>query len=252
MCTVVILRRPEHRWPLLIAANRDEMVDRPWDPPGRHWDDRPNVRAGRDRLAGGSWMGVNDEGVVACVLNRPESLGPDPQSRSRGELPLEALDHADAITAADALSHIDGHNYRSFNMMIADNRDAYWLRSLGPGGDGRVEAWEIDAGVSMLTAVDLNSQESARVRMYLPRFESAQVPDPDISDWSNWETLLSDRTHERNTLAREALAVVTDMGFCTVSSSLVALPAIGAKDRKPAWLFCGGMPEPGAFQPVDA
>ncbi|NBP73538.1 MAG: hypothetical protein EBU57_10365, partial [Alphaproteobacteria bacterium] len=67
MCTVVILRRPGHDWPLLIAANRDEMAGRPWDPPARHWPDRENVVAGIDRLAGGTWMGLNDEGVAACI-----------------------------------------------------------------------------------------------------------------------------------------------------------------------------------------
>ncbi|MGY9055065.1 MAG: NRDE family protein, partial [Alphaproteobacteria bacterium] len=36
MCTVVILRRPGHAWPLLMAANRDEMRGRAWSPPGRH------------------------------------------------------------------------------------------------------------------------------------------------------------------------------------------------------------------------
>ena len=70
MCTVVILRRPDHRWPVLIGANRDEMIDRPWKPPGRHWPDRPEVVAGLDILAGGSWLGINDWGVAAAVLNR--------------------------------------------------------------------------------------------------------------------------------------------------------------------------------------
>ena len=46
MCTVVILRRPGHPWPLVFAANRDEMLDRPWRPPGRHWPERPEVVAG--------------------------------------------------------------------------------------------------------------------------------------------------------------------------------------------------------------
>src|SRR6476659_3255713 len=64
MCTLVILRRPGHRWPVLIGANRDEMIDRPWEPPGRHWPDRPEVVAGLDRLAGGSWLGP----AVATLL----------------------------------------------------------------------------------------------------------------------------------------------------------------------------------------
>jgi len=84
MCTLVLLRRPGHQWPLILGANRDEMVGRPWKPPGRHWDDRPNVVAGLDELAGGSWLGVNDEGVVAAVLNRVGTLGPADGKRSRG------------------------------------------------------------------------------------------------------------------------------------------------------------------------
>ena len=66
MCTLVILRRPGHAWPVLIGANRDEMIDRESKPPGRHWPDRPEVVAGLDVLAGGSWLGVNDWGVVAA------------------------------------------------------------------------------------------------------------------------------------------------------------------------------------------
>src|SRR5437764_973522 len=96
MCTLVILRRPDHDWPVVIGANRDEMIDRPALPPGRHWPDRPEVTAGKDLLAGGSWLGLNDWGVAAAVLNRHGSLGPAPGQRSRGELVLEALDHADA------------------------------------------------------------------------------------------------------------------------------------------------------------
>ncbi len=60
MCTLVILRRPGHDWPTLLAVNRDEMVDRPWDPPARHWPDRLRVIAGLDRHAGGTWLGVYD------------------------------------------------------------------------------------------------------------------------------------------------------------------------------------------------
>ena len=97
MCTLVILRRPEDAWPVVIGANRDEMIDRPAKPPGRHWPDRPEVVAGLDIEAGGSWLGVNDWGVAAAVLNRHGSLGPASGLRSRGELVLEALDHADAV-----------------------------------------------------------------------------------------------------------------------------------------------------------
>src|ERR1700757_2134099 len=100
MCTLAILRRPEHDWPVIIGANRDEMIDRPAEPPGRHWPDRTEVVAGRDLLAGGSWLGLNDWGVAAAVLNRHGALGPAAGLRSRGELGLGALDPADAARAA--------------------------------------------------------------------------------------------------------------------------------------------------------
>jgi hypothetical protein len=49
MCSVVILRRPDHpRWPLLLAANRDELGTRQTLAPARHWPDRPDVVAGLD------------------------------------------------------------------------------------------------------------------------------------------------------------------------------------------------------------
>ena len=74
MCTVVILRQPDHPWPVIIAANRDEMASRLWRPPARHWEDQPHVVAGIDEEAGGTWMGLNDDGLFAAVLNRPGSV----------------------------------------------------------------------------------------------------------------------------------------------------------------------------------
>ena len=250
MCTVVILRRPAHPWPVLLAANRDEMAERPWRPPARHWPDRPNVVAGQDELAGGTWLGVNDEGVVAGILNRRDSLGPDPLLRSRGELVLEALDHADAVAAAEALGDLDGRSYRSFNMVIADNRDAYWLKSMGAEADGQIQVSVLSEGLSMVTALDLNDSESARIRRYRPLFESAEAPDPETGDWATWETLLADPSFEPGTHAGEAMNIFTDRGFGTLSSALIALPTIEREGAKPIWLFASGRPGEAGFEPV--
>src|ERR1700757_1828832 len=165
MCTLVILRRPNHRWPGLIGAHRDEMIDRPWKIPGRHWPDRPEVVAGLDRLAGGSWLGVNDWGVGAAVLNKQGSLGPAPGQRSRGELVLEALDHAHAVAAAETLSHLDPTAYRTFNLIVADERDAFWLRH---AGGVRIELHPLRDGVSMIAAGDLDDLGTRRLELSLP------------------------------------------------------------------------------------
>jgi uncharacterized protein with NRDE domain len=250
MCTVVFLRRPGHAWPLILGANRDEMLSRPWKPPARHWPDRPGVTAGLDELAGGSWLGVNDEGVVAGALNRPGSLGPAPGLRSRGELVLEALDHADAAEAAKALAELDGRAYRPFNFFVADNRDAFWLRNSG-ARSGRVDVFPIPEGVSMLTARDLSDTASPRVRLYLPRFQAATPPDPGRGEWRSWEDLLSSREQFAGEGPDSALAIATDVGFGTSSSALLALPSMERRDARLLWYFAVGLPRPGSYRLVD-
>jgi uncharacterized protein with NRDE domain len=259
MCTLVVLSRPTHPWPILIAANRDEMLSRPWQAPGRHWPDRPDAVAGLDELAGGSWFGVNRFGVVAGVLNRHGSLGPAPGMRSRGELVLDCLDHADAAEAAAALAHLDPRAYRSFNLVVADNSAAFWLRNRGvESGAERIERFPIPAGLSMITAYDRNDVKSPRIAEYLPRIESAPVPDPERGDWQAWQNLLADRGHAppRATPGDGAdnretgMNVVTGFGFGTSSSSLLALPSVERPTTQPIWLFAAGRPDEAAYLPV--
>lgn len=251
MCTVVMLMRPEHDWPLILGANRDEMRERPWKPPARHWADRPNVVAGLDELAGGSWLGVNDAGVVAAVMNRVGSLGPAPNRRSRGELVLEALDHGAARDAAEALAELDPVAYRSFNLVIADRYEAFWLRNLGGDGDaGDIDVEKIPSGVSMFTAYDRNDLRSARIRNYLPQFQSARVPDPEANDWAVWARLLADRGGGNGDI-EGAMNVTTDVGFGTVSSALIALPSDSRPELKPIWRFAAGAPDRASFEAVE-
>jgi hypothetical protein len=246
MCTVVILRRPDHRWPVLIAANRDEMSGRPWQPPARHWRDRPNVVGGRDELAGGSWLAMNDEGVVAAVLNRMGTLGPQMGKRSRGELVLEALDHADAVEAANALVHLEADAYRPFNMLLADNRDAFWLRADGQS----LRAFPLAEGITMLTALDSNDVADPRIRAFLPRFRDATVPDPDDGQWHAWQALMAS-TAPRGLADREAgLTFQLDNGFGTRSSALIALPAVDYPEIEPVFLFAPGPPDQMRYRPV--
>ena len=91
MCTLLILFRPKDKWPLIIAGNRDEMIDRPWLSPGKHWPDSPNIIAGKDLTAGGSWLGINEHGLVATILNRSNSLGPSSNKLSRGNIVIDVL-----------------------------------------------------------------------------------------------------------------------------------------------------------------
>lgn len=238
MCTVVLDWQPGAPWPILIAANRDERLDRAWDPPGPLWPDRRGVVAGRDRTAGGTWMAVRG-GVVAAVLNRPGSLGPQAGKRSRGDLPLLAVAHESAADAVQALVTLDAGDYRTFNMAVADRDGAWFLRGLGTS---RPEASRILPGTHMVTAHDPDDLSSPRVARHLPRFRAAPRPDPDAGDWTGWHAILSDRSDP----VGSAINVPPLGGFGTVCSSLLAIPQAGA----PTWLFAPGPPDTAPFRPV--
>jgi len=248
MCTLVILRRPGHRWPVLIGANRDEMIDRASKPPGRHWPDRPELVAGRDILAGGSWLGINDWGVAAAVLNRHGSLGPAPDRRSRGELVLEALDHADAAAAARALADLDPEAYRTFNLIIADESDGFWLRH---AGGPRVELKRLKKGLSMIAAGDIDDLTSRRLELALPAFRAWPTPEPDDDNWTGWETLLSSTRAPPNEPTTAAMRFHTG-GYGTLSSALIALPARDERDRHPIFRFAEWLPRATPWRDVMA
>lgn len=249
MCTVVILRRPGHDWPMILGANRDELLSRPWSPPGRYWSDRSDVVAGRDDLAGGTWLGINEYGLVSCILNREGTLGPKDGYRSRGELPLEALDNADAIIAAEFIAEIDPRAYRPFNMIVADSDEAFWL-CLDEGSD-RVTVTSLPPGLSMLTSRERNDTRSPRIRAYLPRFQRAADPDPVSGDWSDWQRLFASRIYDPEEGPTGAMSIVTENGFGTSSSSLIAIPAVENTDSGPVWLFAGGRPDEVDYGPVE-
>jgi hypothetical protein len=234
VCTVVVSVRPRQ---ILLAANRDERLDRPWDPPAAWWPDRPGVTAGRDRTAGGTWMGMNRDGMVAAVLNRPGTLGPLAGKRSRGELPLMALDHPTAAAAAEALTRLDAGAWRGFNMVLADATGAWFLRGLG---HGHPQAVRLPDGVSMITAHDPNDLDSPRTARHLPGFEATEPHHPD--HWDAWRAILADRRGE----SAEQINVVPRNGFGTVCSSFVAL----APGIRPLWLFAAGPPHATAYEPV--
>ena len=239
MCTVVVLFRPRHAWPVILVANRDERVDRAWDLPDTHWPPHPGVIAGRDRTAGGTWMGLNREGVTAAVLNRPGSLGPADGKRSRGELPLMALAQPTAAKAAEAIAAQNAGEWRGFNLVLADRMGALFVRG---SGHGRPVVQTLPPGVSMVTAHDPNDPDSPRVERHLARFRHAAPPDPGL--WDAWRAILSDRAGSPG----EQINVISRGGFGTVSSSYLAIPAVG----DPVWLFAAGPPDEAPFDPVTA
>ncbi|MBF0173433.1 MAG: NRDE family protein [Magnetococcales bacterium] len=250
MCSVVIHYRPGHDWPLLLAANRDEMMDRPWLAPGRHWPDQPHILAGKDQVAGGSWLGMNDWGVVAVVLNRFGTLGRQPGKSSRGLLVLQALHHdCDCARAAVGVieSWLTAHDLRPFNLIIADAREAFWIAWRGTKP---LATTPIPPGLHMLTAHDLDDVTDPRIQGHLPRFQTCPAPRPESSDWSCWNEILGSSTPVPGSGPESAMCIQLDSGFATVSSALIALPDPDHPTRIPQWLFAAGKPDQVQYRPV--
>ncbi len=99
MCLVVMAYRVHQRYALIVAANRDEFFDRPTTA-AHFWPDRPHILAGRDELAGGTWLGISRYGRFAALTNHRDLRHPRPAGTSRGILLVHALERD--VTIHDA------------------------------------------------------------------------------------------------------------------------------------------------------
>jgi uncharacterized protein with NRDE domain len=148
MCTLIALHRVIPGAPLIVAANRDEYLSRPSEPPALRTGPWGLALAPRDVRAGGSWLGFSATGVFAAVTNRP-CPEPDPQRRSRGLLVFDALSAASAAQAAERLEGLPRRAYNPFNLFIADRRDAFLITYLD-----EPRRIDLDAGVHVVGNAD--------------------------------------------------------------------------------------------------
>jgi uncharacterized protein with NRDE domain len=117
MCTILLGFRVHPRYPLLVAANRDEYYSRVAFPP-HVLDARLELVAGVDATASGTWLGMNRWGCVG-LTNQPTRLPPDPHWRSRGLLVRDALESTDLSAALDHTRHAS-HSYAPYNLFACD------------------------------------------------------------------------------------------------------------------------------------
>lgn len=116
MCIVAVAHFASRRFPLIVAANRDERYARPSAAAG-WWDDDGRILGGRDLVAGGSWLGMSLSGRFAAVTNIHEGAPPGAE-RSRGRLVSQFL-RAD-VTPAHFASGVkpDEFRYGPFNLIV--------------------------------------------------------------------------------------------------------------------------------------
>ncbi len=145
MCLIAIALHAS-KYPLVIAANRDEDYDRP-TLPAHFWTDSPNILGGRDALHGGSWLAVTRSGRFAAVTNLRGSVR-DAQKRSRGELVSDFVrDDTDPSSYVDQVSR-RAAEYAGFHL-VAGVRDEVVLLSgaVSKLGDGVRSLSNAPAGI---------------------------------------------------------------------------------------------------------
>jgi uncharacterized protein with NRDE domain len=159
MCLLAFFFRVVEDAPVVVGANREEAHRRGGEPPRLHSDACRWV-GGADPTAGGTWLGVNEHGVLAAVTNRRKEISP-PQPRSRGLLVRDLLGCRTAAAASEmAVRALDGGRYDGCNILCADDRDAVVLH----GGDW-LRVRPLPPGLHVLTNGDINDERDAR-RMF--------------------------------------------------------------------------------------
>ncbi len=120
MCLILFAWQAAEHYPLVVAANRDEFHQRPTAAAG-FWPAAPDLLAGRDLEAGGTWLGVTRQGKFAAITNYREPQHPEGRMRhSRGHLVRDYLTGREA--AADYAAHLAarGQDYRGFNLLLGE------------------------------------------------------------------------------------------------------------------------------------
>lgn len=129
MCMLVVARRVHPRYPLIVVANRDEVLDRPTEPLHEWTAEREGtdgIVAGRDVTAGGTWLALAAAGRFAAVTNVREPGTPPPSTSSRGELPVDAL--TGDVPTTGFVPHIadDLDRYAGVNLLSGDPDELWW------------------------------------------------------------------------------------------------------------------------------
>jgi uncharacterized protein with NRDE domain len=124
MCLLLCSYKSNPDYPLILAANRDELHSRP-AAEAQFWNDEPSVLAGRDLQAGGTWLGITKHGRIAAVTNYHDKTLSPLSPKSRGSLVSDFL-KSDS-TPREYAEHIiqSGHSYQGFTLVFGTVNDQY-------------------------------------------------------------------------------------------------------------------------------
>jgi uncharacterized protein with NRDE domain len=201
MCLILVAWQVHPDYPLVVAGNRDEFYRRPSAAAGP-WPEQPEVWAGRDLEAGGTWLGLREGGRFAAVTNVREP-GVPPGRITRGALPRDFLLGAQA--PGDYARALDGGEYSGFNLLVGDREQLWWRSNrsgpatcLGPGVYGLSNDLLDSPWPKVVKSKARFVEALPRLPDFGPMFElladPTTAPDPELPATGvplEWERLLS-------------------------------------------------------------
>jgi hypothetical protein len=229
MCLLAIQYKLVPEAPILVAANREEFYERPSQVPAIQ-SGKPRVLCGTDLQAGGTWLGVNQQGLVIAVANRRRTARTFP-SRSRGVLCRELLKADSAVHARDlAMDELSSGKYDGANLICVDS-DSGWVVHSGD----EMDAVQMHEGLNIVANNDLNDPRDERVEM-ARRLLTLHTLDSPVKFLA-----VASKVFARTPSPPGRPSIVirgTDRG--TVSSTLIAL---GTKPRDAIYQYSSGAPD---------
>jgi uncharacterized protein with NRDE domain len=226
VCTLLIASHVFDDSPLYLASNRDERLDRPASGPVV-WNHRsPPLVAPRDEQEGGTWLGVNADGVLSAITNRFGS-GRDAAKRSRGELVLIALQASTAGDAAETIAALPAEDFNPFHLALADADSAHVVWT-----DEKALHHEVlPPGMHVITERSFGAAENGRADRLRRRLDALDETGS-LSRESLTELLRERRVDDLDCTC----VLVPEMNYGTRSSALVDL------GESPRFLFSEGPP----------
>lgn len=147
MCLILFALKKHSDYPLIIAANRDEYYERLTEP-AQFWPDYPSLLAGRDMVAGGTWLGITKSGRFAAVTNVREPN--EMTGLSRGELTKRYLLTTKSPEAYLAELRERQDDYPGFNLIVGSKLSLHYFSNRGKNNG------KIDPGIYGLSNGTLN------------------------------------------------------------------------------------------------
>lgn len=240
MCLIAIAHESHPDYPLLVAANRDEYYRRP-TASAEFWEEAPQLLAGRDLQAGGTWLGITSHGRFAAITNHRNPPSTPAQPRSRGMLTLDFL--TGTRPAAVYLEEVaaQGGEYAGFNLLLRDHSGLYYFSN----SEGRIR--QLEPGVYGLSNGLLDSgwpkqqQAAAVLEELLPGPVSHEQLQVAVSDRrpAPWEELPDTGLSSEMELALSSQFIVTGE-YGTRATTTLAVHREGRVDFNEQSFSSGG------------